>query len=266
MKKTNCNRLFCIIAGVFGILSSVFAVTSVYADPSIFVVSGQKQRASTKILKFATEATYPPFVTLDAKGNIGGFETELVKNICEKAGIQCEFHHKPFDSLFPSLNLNKIDAVYGCVGITEARKDQVLFSQSLYRVAVGFIFKGNFSEMDAIGLQKGTPGFEGYLKKHHPNLKIKTYASIQDALLDLKNNRIKGVFGDIPVFKHWEKSTNATAYQYLALKKEEVQEFSQGNGIAIRKEEQPLMDKINAAIDMMINDGSIQKLEKQYLE
>ncbi len=219
-----------------------------------------------KIIKFATEATYPPFVNIDAKGNIGGFETELVKKICEKANIDCEFHHRPFDSLFPSLQAKKIDAVYGCVGITEARKDQVLFSKPLYAAPVGFIFNGNFSDIDIVGIQKGTPGFENYLKKHHPNIKLKTYASIQDALLDLKNNRIKGVFGDIPVFKYWEKNTNAKDYQYLSLKKEEVLEFSEGNGIAVRKNEQELIDKINAAVDDMVHDESLQKLQQQYFE
>lgn len=30
-------------------------------------------------IKFATEATYPPVVSMESNGHIGGFETELVK-------------------------------------------------------------------------------------------------------------------------------------------------------------------------------------------
>ncbi len=242
----------------------IFILCNMACIPSSFSATENVQ--AKKTFKFATEATYPPFVTLDTKGNIGGFETELVKKICDKANLNCEFQHRPFENLFPSLSLKKIDAVYGCVGITEARKDQVLFSKPMYTAAVGFIFKDDLSDMNIVGIQKGTPGFESFLKKHYPNVKQKTYASIQEALLDLKNNRIKGVFGDIPVFKYWEKNTNATGYQYLNLKKEQVLEFSEGNAIAVRKDDKEMIEKINLAIDTMIQDGSLQQLEKQYLE
>lgn len=255
------NLIVCLlkITGLIGfpLLSPIWASTDL-APP---IDSTSKQ-----IVRFATEATYPPFVTLDPKGQIGGFETELVKQICEKANLQCEFHHKPFDSLFPSLSLKKIDAVYGCVGITETRKKQVLFSKSLYSVLVGFIFKDNLSQAQVIGIQKGTPGFESFLKNHYPNFKLKTYASIQDALLDLKNNRIQAVFGDIPVFKHWAKAMGAANYQYLNLSKEEVLEFSHGNGIAVRIEDPKLIERINTAYDNLIKDGSLKKLEQEYLE
>lgn len=247
-------------------ISELFAIIFIAWLGSIPWSFASSMSEHTATVKFASEATYPPFVTLDSKGNIGGFETEVVKNICKKANINCEFHHKPFDSLFPSLQFKKIDAVYGCVGITEARKKQVLFSKPLYTVLVGFIFKNNFLDIDVVGIQKGTAGFESYLKKQYPNVKLKTYASIQDALLDLKNNRIKAVFGDIPVFKHWEKSMGAMGYQYLALTKEEVHGFSEGNGFAVRNEDQELMEKINSAYDDIVRDGTLQKLEKQYLE
>lgn len=258
MKKIACHLLIVFIYNCFP--STGIALQN--SDNS----SHSTNVETKKIVKFATEATYPPFVSIDPKGNIGGFETELVKKICEKANLDCEFHHRPFDSLFPSLQAKKIDAIYGCVGITEARKDQVFFSNPLYAAPVGFIFKGSFPDIDIIGIQKGTPGFESYLKKHHPNIKLKTYASIQDALLDLKNDRIKGVFGDIPVFKYWEKNANVKGFQYLALTREDVLEFSEGNGIAVRKNEQALIEKINKAVEDMSHDGSLEQLQKQYLE
>lgn len=247
-----------------GVFSSVFASNSIDSSNPI-----ESTASNPKVnIKFATEATYPPFATLDAKGNIGGFETELVKLICNKANLNCEFQHKPFDSLFPSLEFKKIDAVYGCVGITETRKDKVLFSEPLYTVPVGFIFKDKTTlpEVKIIGIQKGTPGFEAYLKKHYTDAQLKTYASIQEALLDLKNNRIQAVFGDIPVFKYWEKNMNVIGYQYAALSKNEILEFSAGNAIAVRKDEKALIEKINAAFDIIVKEGSLKKLEEAYLK
>lgn len=222
--------------------------------------------AFAEAIKFATDATYPPFVTLDVKGNVGGFETELIKSICAKAKLECEFYHRPFDGLFPSLESKKIDAVFGCIGITEARKAQVLFSDSLYSSPVGFIFVGNFAKINVIGIQKGTSGFEQFIKKHYPNLKLKTYSSIQDALLDLKNKRIEGVFGDVPVFKYWAHHSDAKDYQYQVVQKEQMYDYFHGNGIALRKENQAILEKINKAIAEIKQEGRLQDLQKEFLE
>lgn len=222
--------------------------------------------AFAKTIKFASDATYPPFVTLDAKANIGGFETELIKSICAKANVECEFSHRSFDSLFPSLESKKIDAVYGCIGITEARKTKVLFSEPLYASLVGFVFFGDFSKVNQLGIQKGTPGFEQFLQKHYPNIQLKTYTSIQDALLDLKNKRIEGVFGDVPVFKHWESNTQAKDYHYLMVSQENMNEYFHGNAIAFRKDSQETLEKINKAIIELKQDGTLKKLEKTFIE
>jgi arginine transport system substrate-binding protein len=243
----------------------IFLTPLAKADPTPHSTS------TPHIIKFATEATYPPIVSMSATGEIGGFETELMKNICQKANLQCEFHHRPFDSLFPSLSFKKIDVVYGGIGITEARKGQVLFSKVLYNMPVGFIYKESFTDK-TIGFQQGATGFEQYLKKHYPQAKLKTYASIQDALLDLQNQRIQAVFGDLPVLKYWLKNansqstSNATAFKFLALEPKEILDLSEGNGIAVSIEEKALIQKINKAFDEAVADGTFEKLKKLYLD
>ncbi len=256
---------------------------------TIICVPGAIATELDKTIKFATEATYPPFVTMTPSGDIGGFETDLIKNICEEAHLKCEFHHRPFDSLFPNLALKKIDAIYGCVGISEERQAQVLFSKPLYIAPVGFIYvsseKANIEQASmgtvninkeslsgkTIAIQQGTPTFEHYLKNQYPNIKIKTYASIQDALLDLNTSRVYAVFGDIPVFKYWlqnkqnTKQQNSQSYSILQLPKDEIPEFSKGNAIAVRKDDQELITKINHAIDKLSAKNQL-KIPKAYLD
>jgi len=223
---------------------------------------------SNKKVVFATEATYPPFVSMNANGELGGFETKLVQKLCEKAQLECSFKHLPFDSLFSSLSLNKIDAVYGSIGISERRKKQVLFTKVLYTVPTGFILNEQEPfEEKTIGVQQGTLGYEDYLKKTYPKAKLKAYASIQDALLDLKNKRIQAVFGDLPVFKLWATKQKADHYVYKELSAEEVRSFAEGIGIATRKDSEWLIDKLNKAFDEMIADGTtFEKLKQEYWE
>jgi len=226
-----------------------------------------------QVIKFVTEATYPPFVSMDVQGKMGGFETELVKNICEKGNLNCEFYHRPFDSLFPSLALKKMDAVYGCIGITESRKSEVVFSKPLYTGSVGFIsaiqkepLGKEYFNHKTVAIQQGSVTFEKYLKQHYPGIKIKTYGSIQDALLDLSTHRVDAVFGDTPVFKYWIKNKNQISFSLYEISQDELASLSEGNAIAMRKEDKEIIDKINAAFDDLVKDGTVDKLKKQYLE
>lgn len=246
----------------------------------------------SKIVRFATEATYPPFVTLEPSGEIKGVETEMVQAICKEANLTCEFSHKPFDSLFPNLALHKIDAVYGCIGISNERAKEVSFSKPLYTTPVGFLyaskensFKENLvTKSYTIAIQQGTPIFEQYLKKY-PNIKIKTYPSIQEALLDLNTGRVNAVFGDIPVFKYWLNNKNSNTngnsnsssssdgnkagsmYSIFEVPKADADLFLMGNAIAVRKEDKDLLNKINTAINSLEKSGKLgSMIEKAGLQ
>lgn len=227
-----------------------------------------------KTIRFATEATYPPYVTMDPNGDIGGFETKLVKALCKEAGLPCEFKHLPFDSLFPSLALKKVDAVYGAIAINKERKNHVLFSKILFTNPVGFIFaKSKQLNTDPgslkgkiIAIQQGTIGFEKFLKEQFPDAQFKAYASIQDALMELDTGRVDTVFGDLPVFKYWMISNQKPNFDLQAIKEEEVKEFSEGTGIAVRKEDQELINQLNQALDKLIAEGTVQKLKLENLE
>lgn len=213
-----------------------------------------------KIVRFATEATYPPFVSLSSENKMEGFETELVKTLCTKANLDCTFTHLPFDSLFLSLKMKKIDAVFGGVGISEARKSSVLFSDPIYKNTVGFVFLEKLNQRKIIGVQQGTTGFEKYLKEKYGNtIELKYYPSIQEALLDLKANRVEGVFGDVPVFRYWLKNQNQADYKIITVSEKEGY-FSEGNGIAMRKEDSETMRLLNQAFKSIQEDGSYQKL------
>lgn len=279
--QSKLNILLFIGISALLVLAPVFpskAATNKTTPPSAASSNATSNSAIPKrTIKFATEATYPPFVTMDPNGKIGGFETELVQAICQEANLNCEFYHRPFDSLFPNLSLKKIDAVYGCVGITEERKSQVLFSKPLYHSPTGFIFSvSNPLTLDnesfqgkTIALQQGATGYEKYLKKHYPNAKLKSYASIQDALMDLKIKRVHAVFGDSPVFHYWlnnkkkaeskdnetKTSTPNPEFATLEIPKEHVSEFSQGTAIAVRLEDAALINSINEAYDKLIKEG-----------
>jgi len=223
-------------------------------------------------VRFATEATYPPYVILSPSLKVEGFETELLRAICIDANLNCTFNHLPFDSLFLSLSTQKIDAVFGGIGITEGRKETILFSDPLYENTSGFIFlknkpfepKANLSDK-TIAVQQGTT-FEHYCQEKYGAIaNIKSYASIQEALLDLVATRVDVVFGDLPVFNHWLKIKKQENYQILELP-ENYKELSTKNAIAFRKSERELVKIFNQSLNNIKNNGTYSKLKAMYLD
>ena len=227
-----------------------------------------------KIIHFATEATYPPFVNMQADGTIDGFETALVKALCTEAKLQCDFQHLAFDSLLPSLAYKKIDAIYGGIGSSEERKKQVAFTDIIFENPWGIISNKEQSldiNQDSIkgkkiGVQQGTVP-EQYLQKNYKDIiQIKTYASIQDALMELKTKRLDGVVGDAPILKYWLKNTSASNYTILEFKDPDLQKEAQGSVLGFRKEDKVLVDAFNKALQTIKKNGTYEKLVQQYLE
>ncbi|EHG5748502.1 transporter substrate-binding domain-containing protein, partial [Salmonella enterica subsp. enterica serovar Paratyphi A] len=56
-----------------------------------------------------------------------------------------------------------------------------------------------------IGMENGTT-HQKYLQDKHPEVKTVAYDSYQNAIIDLKNGRIDGVFGDTAVVNEWLKT------------------------------------------------------------
>jgi len=107
---------------------------------SIGLVLSTTTWAKSQEIHFATDATQAPLVYLNQEGKVNGFEAELVNAMCEKMpDTQCVLTHQSFDSLIPSLNLRKIDVMFGAITVTEKRAKQVDFTQTLYQNPVGLM-------------------------------------------------------------------------------------------------------------------------------
>jgi len=141
-------------------------------------------------IKFAMEATYPPFESIDTDGNIIGFDIDIANNICKKINAKCSFINAPWDSLIPGLKLGKFNAIISALAITSERAKQVAFSQAYYFDTASFVgSKINPIETTSagllgksIGVQGGT-AMENYMRGFYSDKKInvKAYPRIMDA-------------------------------------------------------------------------------------
>lgn len=236
------------------------------------IVSGQAWAAIPQTIRFATEATYPPFEYTDASGQIKGFDIDIAKALCKQMKVNCTFSNQPWDSLIPSLKLGKFDALIGAMAITPERQKQVDFTQPYYAATAEFIAAKNNNFVISpeglkgknIGTQGGTT-FENFLKAKYPDAKVKTYASLQDAYLDLVAGRVDMVLGDTPMSQEWlKKDNNSKNYAVVGTPVASLEYFGSGYGIAVQQGNTELAAAFNKALADIKAIGTYNLIVRQY--
>ncbi|AFJ47636.1 ABC transporter substrate-binding protein ArtJ [Shimwellia blattae] len=218
-------------------------------------------------ISFGSSATYPPFESLDASNQIVGFDIDLAKALCKQMQAECTFTNQAFDSLIPALKFRKFDAVISGMDITPERSKQVAFTQPYYaNSAVVIAPKGKFTSFaelkgKRIGMENGTT-HQKYLQEKHPEVKTVSYDSYQNAIIDLKNGRLDGVFGDTAVVNEWLKTNPqlGTVGEHVT----DPQYFGTGLGIAVRPGNQALLKKLNDALAALKANGTYEKISQQW--
>ncbi|MBN6711351.1 transporter substrate-binding domain-containing protein [Haemophilus haemoglobinophilus] len=223
--------------------------------------------ANAQNITFAMEPSYPPFESTNEKGEIIGFDVDVANAICKEIQANCSFKAQAFDALIPSLIKGRggFDAAISAIDITEARAKQVAFSESYYDSSASFIAlkgKADLATAKNVGVQNGTT-YQQYINAEAKQYASKSYASLQDAILDLKNGRIDIIFGDTDVLRDMlGKTPEAT---FVGEKVTDKRYFNNGLGIAVNKKNTALVEQLNKGISAIKANGEYQKIYDKWM-
>ncbi|VEJ08629.1 transporter substrate-binding domain-containing protein [Actinobacillus delphinicola] len=219
-------------------------------------------------ITFAMEATYPPFESTNVKGEIVGFDVDIAKAICKQIDATCSFKNEPFDALIPSLIRHRggFDAAISAIDITPARARKVAFSIPYYTGGAAFI--GNkadetMAQVKNVGVQNGTT-YQQYIENQGDRYNMKSYASIQDAILDLTTGRIDAVFGDASTLGDAVKAQKGL--HFIGDKVTDPKYFGHGFAIAVNKNNTALLEQLNKGITQIKANGEYQKIYNQWFK
>lgn len=228
-----------------------------------------------KTVRVATEGAYPPFNFVDNAGELQGFDVDITKALCSEMGVKCEIMIQDWDGLIPGLMAKKFDAIVASMSITEERKQKVDFTDKYYVSPARFAArKGAGITVDKKGLKGKTVGVqratihENFVRDNFgDSVQIKSYATQDEANMDLTAGRVDLVIADATVLQGGFLDTEAGKdYEFIGPSFTDAKWFGEGIGIAVRKSDDDLKEMFNKAIKAIRKNGVYQKINAKYFD
>ena len=173
------------------------------------LAGGPAEAKDWKTVRIGTDATYPPFESVDPSGKIVGWEVEYGNDLCAKMKVTCVWQNQDWDGIIPALLSGKFDMIVSSMNMTPARAQKVAVLrtcttrpprygstrgvQQERRHLACLRLKGK-----TVGTQSSTV-FAAYLDKDYKGVDVKLYPGGDEPLLDLASGRLDYVVSDILV-------------------------------------------------------------------
>lgn len=240
------------------------------------VLAGAAQAKEWKTIRIGLEAAYKPFTYKTPDGQLAGFDVEIARALCGQLAAQCSFVEQDWDGIITGLNANKFDAIVSSMDITEQRKRAVDFTDKYYKVPSRLI-AGNAAGLDGspdslkgrrIGVLRGSSE-ERYARGVYAKAgaTVSAYGSQNDAFLDLKAGRLDATLVNTVVGQNdFLKLAEGRAFRFVGPQVDDVAYFGPGAGIAVRKSDPELRDRLNGAIRAIRANGSYQAIARKYFD
>ncbi|GAD91257.1 MULTISPECIES: ABC transporter substrate-binding protein [Vibrio] len=238
-------------------------------------LSGFAQAKEWKQVRFAIEGAYPPFSKTEADGSLSGFDVDMAHALCKEMQVKCVLVAQDWDGMIPSLLARKYDAIIAAMSITEERKKKIDFTHKYALVPNKFIAKKgenlDFSKAGLkgvkIGVQRATTHDKYLTDNYGGEVEIVRYGSFDEAYLDLANGRISAVLGDATALEEGVlNAAEGDKYEFVGPTLTDPKWFGEGFGIATRKQDKDLTEKLNKAIDAVRANGTYKQVQDKYFD
>lgn len=254
------NKLFIILAALAMVLLS-------------FVSCSTASQSDDNVLVLATHPGYAPYESIDAQGNIVGFDIDLAKAIAEHLGKELKIVQAQFDSLILGLRQGKCDLVMAGISITADRTKEVAMvpyhGESVSEVALVFwehipenlcdLKSIAQSEKPTIAVMQGT-WQELFLNKVS-GISCRSLDSNTDLIMDLKYGKSAAALFEGHVALALQQKIPELKIVSHPLPKEY---HVLGDGIAIQKQNETLIQQVQDAVLHLKKTGVMAKLEAEW--
>ena len=208
---------------------------------------GTKEKAAgdaPKKIVIGLDDNFPPMGFLDEKNEITGFDVELAKEAAKRLGTEVEFKGIDWASKEAEIQSGRIDALWNGLEITEERKKNLLFSEPYMNDQ-----QVSFTAEDYVDGHKDVTGYKD----------VKKYADYLSAFMDLENGRVDAIVCDEIIGRYY-MSKHPEKIAALDGHVGPVTQF----GVAYRKDDTALKEKMQKVLDEMRADGTMAKVSEKW--
>ncbi len=244
---------------------------AIAAATAMTLVSGVAMADGEKYV-IGTDSTYPPFEYVDASGEFLGFDMDIGRALCEEMKAECSIVSNDWDGIIPALQAKKFDMILSSMSITEERLKLVDFTDKIYNTppAIAVAKNSGIASLDdlkgkAIGAQTSTTHAD-YAEAHLSDSEVKLYPTADEYKLDVDAGRVDAVIDDVVVLDEWIKSDDGACCKILTTLPVDAKINGVGAGIAVRKGDDELREKLNAAIAAIRANGKYDEIAKKYFD
>ncbi len=222
-------------------------------------------------LKIGLCPEYPPFESVNASGEIEGFDPTLATAMAETLGVKPKFINTPWEGLIAGLNNGEFDVIMSAMSPEEATAatDAVSLSKEYYELGDIIAVRADESEIKSkedlkdktIGVQTGSASEQAANKLEGMGIKVKAinpYNRNSDAFSELENGRIDAVVVGIAY-----AATQSKENSNIKIINDPIQNC--GVVVVAKKDAVELTNKINEAIEATKSNGSYEKAVSQWL-
>ena len=215
-------------------------------------------------LTMATNAAFPPYEMTTDAGAFEGIDIDTAQAIADKLGLELQIDDMDFDAALLSVQQGKADIAMAGVTVTDERKNVMDFSDS-YATGIQSIIVPEGSDIASpddlagkmIGTQRGTTGYI-YCSVDFGDDAVVAYDDGLTAVQALNNGQVDAVVID-----------NAPAKEFVAanpgLVLLDTSYAEEDYAIGMAKGNTALEDAVNAALEELKADGTLQSIVDKYI-
>lgn len=276
MKKKVISMMLCVTMAA-GVLTACGSSETVSDNSAVTDSSDASEEGTTEegteesdseevkeVLVLGTNAEFPPYEYYENQ-DIVGIDVDMAKAIAEKIGVEVKVEDMQFDSIIPALTSGKIDIGMAGITVSEDRMAFVNFSDS-YTTATQVIIVTEGSEIASeddlagkkIGVQQGTTGDIFATDLEDKGSVVERYNKGMEAVQALSQGKIDAVIIDNNPAKVFVSEVEGLQILEEAFAVEEY-------AIAIAKDNDELLEKVNAALAELSADGTIEEIVSKYI-
>ena len=218
-------------------------------------------------LIMATNAFFPPYEYYEGE-KIVGIDAEIAEAIAEKLGLELVIDNMEFNSIITAVTTGAADMGLAGMTITDERLEQVDFTISYASGVQSIIVKEGsaitsvddlYAEGAAqkVGVQLGTTG-DIYASDDFGAERVTQYNNGNEAILALISGDVECVIIDNEPAKAFVAANEGLQILNTAYAEEDY-------AACFKKENKELLAAVDAAIEELIMDGTIDKIIEKYI-